>query len=579
MLHYWLCVAVAFAGHALGIPPSELKFEASILSTGEVDGLGDARKRVMRRNPQKSNNALSASTLAHTHSHGYRPASVTANSSINANVNSSILQVSPPASNSGADGSSPVDQSEPSSSTSSSFEQWTRTFAANLVANSNPAGPTPSERQHAREYFYASHPLLLSDSAFDPTDEGETGETLTQTVAAMLPDATAILHGDLEDGGPQLQGDMDVLLGSNTGWEPLVAWFKKHPEGRPLVQMEYFDYRADSSKRHGVNITAFYGAKHGHDGMLGEKWSIARLQMKGRTFTMLAGSNENWGWFSTWYPNRTAHWRETSTEFRDNVETFLDSPEVNLVFHRQHCNFTHPKIVPLPLSTKESGLYGDPIFAELSVQEKLNVPKSAWLGMFSSGWSGRAQIFNASVARFGSELVTIQSTNAGQGHPHQSFLKKETYLSAMRSDRFQICPSGLGADCYCIWESQRVGTIPIVERGFGFDRLFTRLPVLMVNSYDELSLGFLQAIYPFYVKHAGDFLWEAHTHKFWVQMMKTATARDAAKEFPFPALPPFVRPSETPCRPGTHFGQVDCHSPFAASPINSPSSCGGCIPG
>lgn len=563
MLYYWLCVPVAFAGLALGIPHSELKFEASILSTGEVDGLGDARKRVMRRMPQKSSNTLSAST------HGYILASVTANSSVNANMDDD---------SSPDDAASPVHQSEPSSSTDSSFEQWARTFAANLVANSDPAGPTPSEMQHARDYFYASHPSLRSDSAFDPlADPALRNKTLTQTVTAMLPDATAILHGDQEDGGPQLQGSMDVLLGCTAhpcfGWEPLIAWFKTHPEGTPLVKIGYFDYQADSSKRHGVNVSTW----HWLDpiDMMGEKWSIARPQMKGRTFTVLAGNNENWGLFSTWYPNRTARWREAITnKFRDVIETFLDCPEVNLVYHYQHFNFTHPKIVPLPLSTRAAGLLQDPIFAELSIQKKENEPKSAWLGMFSSGWGGRAQIFNASVARFGSELVTIQDTNARRGHPGQDNLNTEEYFSAMRSDRFQMTPSGFGADCYAIWEAQRVGTIPIVERGFGFDRLFTRLPVLMVNHFDELSLGFLQAIYPFYLKHAEDFLWEAHTHKFWVRMMKTATARDAAKEFPFPALPPFVRPSETPCPPGTHFGQVDCHSPFAVSTV---SACGACI--
>ena len=174
-----------------------------------------------------------------------------------------------------------------------------------------------------------------------------------------MPDATEVLHGDFEAGGPQTQGDADVLAGGESGWSSLIQWFDAHKEGVPFVKIGYADYVPNASKRHGVEEPyVYHGADYKY--LLGKKWIEAQSRVIGRKFTLVAGGNDNWGFLSTWYPNRTVNWRKWTPLLSEMINTFLDSPEVNLLFHEQHFNFTHPKIVPLPLSTRKDCPFAGP---------------------------------------------------------------------------------------------------------------------------------------------------------------------------------------------------------------------------
>jgi hypothetical protein len=68
----------------------------------------------------------------------------------------------------------------------------------------------------------------------------------------------------------------------------------------------------------------------------------------------LHSANENWGLFSTFFPNRTTNWGSCcSKEFQSSskdllVPQFLDDPHTLLFFTNQHHNLTHPKLLTLP---------------------------------------------------------------------------------------------------------------------------------------------------------------------------------------------------------------------------------------
>jgi len=433
------------------------------------------------------------------------------------------------------------------------------------LATYDSEGPTAQDMNDAKKYFYDTHPTFKPDEGVDAAALQELDDrTLTRTAIEVLPEPTRILRGDSADGGPQLIGLTDVKLDDKVGWQPLIDWFGKNPEGTPLVAMGYWDVTFDPNATratHGVKRTEFHTADP--VSMLGRKWEEAKSRMNGRTFTLFAGSDENWGLFSTWYPNRTVSWRKPSGRFSRIIWSFLDCPEVNLVYHMQHFNFTHPKIVPVPLSTRDGGFDNDPVFLELRTPEAKTEPKTSWLGMYSSEWGGRFRILNDFKVRYGDDLSTAEKIKAGMRskRPYdQTPARVDTaaYLAALRGNRYQLCVAGLGFDTYRLWETQRVGTIPIVERGFGFDRLLTRLPVLIVDDFDNLSMNFLQAIYPYYLKHAKDYLWQVHEFEFWRRAMKSQTLEGALKEFPFPSIPQYYRPYETPCPSRMQLVQVNC---------------------
>ena len=67
------------------------------------------------------------------------------------------------------------------------------------------------------------------------------------------------------------------------------------------------------------------------------------------------------------------------------------------------------------------------------------------------------------------------------------------YLHIARS-RFVFSPPGAGLDCYRTWEALYLGSIPIILRS-SINSLFDRLPVLIVDRYDEITLPFLEKAY------------------------------------------------------------------------------------
>merc|ERR1712032_760128 len=92
---------------------------------------------------------------------------------------------------------------------------------------------------------------------------------------------------------------------------------------------------------------------------------------------------------------------------------------------------------------------------------------------------------------------------------------KLEYEKTLSQSRFVICPAGAGFDTSCVWGSQVVGTIPIVERGSGMERLLGTLPVLLVQDFDEVTPELLKSIYPYFRLHAKDWRWDLHTKSVW----------------------------------------------------------------
>jgi hypothetical protein len=70
----------------------------------------------------------------------------------------------------------------------------------------------------------------------------------------------------------------------------------------------------------------------------------------------------------------------------------------------------------------------------------------------------------------------------------------EEYLRDMRTYKFVLSPLGNGLDTHRTWEALLMGAIPIVETS-AMDPLFEGLPVLILNSWQELTLDTLENAY------------------------------------------------------------------------------------
>jgi hypothetical protein len=80
------------------------------------------------------------------------------------------------------------------------------------------------------------------------------------------------------------------------------------------------------------------------------------------------------------------------------------------------------------------------------------------------------------------------------GNPVPTIDGRKTYLREIKSSKFVLCPRGNGIDTHRIWESLYMGSIPIVIYE-NAHHLFTDLPILFINNWEELTYDFLNKKY------------------------------------------------------------------------------------
>ena len=83
----------------------------------------------------------------------------------------------------------------------------------------------------------------------------------------------------------------------------------------------------------------------------------------------------------------------------------------------------------------------------------------------------------------------ISNLKGCDGHP-----ELEKYLVHLQHYKFVLSPAGNGPDAHRTWEALMMGCIPVVLKG-PFDELYSGLPVLMLNSWDELTPEVLEQAY------------------------------------------------------------------------------------
>lgn len=105
-------------------------------------------------------------------------------------------------------------------------------------------------------------------------------------------------------------------------------------------------------------------------------------------FVVMYVNNENWGWLSTFFPNRTAPWGFDEDGLQQNVYEFLDHPMTVGLITNQHHNYSHPKIIPLPLGLAGNDKVKAALYTAMQ-RSVLNTTKHNLLLSSSSNWGPR----------------------------------------------------------------------------------------------------------------------------------------------------------------------------------------------
>ena len=199
--------------------------------------------------------------------------------------------------------------------------------------------------------------------------------------------------------------------------------------------------------------------------------------------------NGNWGGLSTEIAERTITWGDKIVQWKtegcteESVRSYLDSGACHGVITTQHHVWEHPKVHSAPLGIRRKNVS---ILHGLLHSKESTCTSKDWLMINDSGWRHRAEITKWLLKAFPGVKNTYPTKKNFQADEYPK------YYEQMTCSRYVLCPSGMGWDCYRIWEVLAMGTIPVMEFSAGFHHALGDLPVLWVDHFSELTQELLE---------------------------------------------------------------------------------------
>lgn len=168
-------------------------------------------------------------------------------------------------------------------------------------------------------------------------------------------------------------------------------------------------------------------------------------------FIAVCALNENWGFISTKFPNRTAGWGRCCDTPRDRiVYDFLNHDKTLLLVTNQHANVSHPKLMIWPRGIPVTwGMTRMMIWDTMHKVLKHNSlnpnenKKEVLLFAASSKWGPRPQILRCVSDKFDPKEFDGHSNN-----PPGPRLDRNAYYEKMTTAMFGLGLPGLGYDCF-----------------------------------------------------------------------------------------------------------------------------------
>ncbi len=160
-----------------------------------------------------------------------------------------------------------------------------------------------------------------------------------------------------------------------------------------------------------------------------------------------------------------------------NMLRYLEGNKIKLWFC-QNRETSHPKLISIPIGLANSQwLHGDQNLIS-GIRNRHNSKTNLVLKNFDIG------------TNIGERLHCNNITQQN-GIPLSQPMSTEEYWNMLACSVFSISPPGNGIDCHRIWESLYLRTVPIVKRHEAFSQ-FKHLPILFVDSWEEVTLPFLE---------------------------------------------------------------------------------------
>lgn len=163
---------------------------------------------------------------------------------------------------------------------------------------------------------------------------------------------------------------------------------------------------------------------------------------------------------------------------------FLDDPKLVAWFGQNVEDYSHPKLIPIPIGiANKYWKHGDPEAFLSVLEQKDKVERNILLYM------------NISVSTYPNERMFVYNLFNKASYCYASPPKDHiSYLNDLASSKFVLSPRGNGIDCHRTWEALIMGAYPVV-RASSLDPMYEDLPVVIVNDWEEVTEEFLKAKY------------------------------------------------------------------------------------
>jgi hypothetical protein len=201
------------------------------------------------------------------------------------------------------------------------------------------------------------------------------------------------------------------------------------------------------------NDTAYFDGEResGKEVMVGRGYILHDYLLKEKQihhpFILISVFNENWGMFSTLFPNRTVEWTPCCGKVEtQRLQQMLSNDKLLLWFVNQHSNFTHPKIISLPrgLPIHEGGRNRQRIWDTMRLQS--TEQKTSLLFTASSNWKFRPRIKGCIAKKFMNEEEEVSFL--GYDDSEIGRIDEEEYYFRLSNARLCIALPGLGYDTF-----------------------------------------------------------------------------------------------------------------------------------
>jgi len=219
------------------------------------------------------------------------------------------------------------------------------------------------------------------------------------------------------------------------------------------------------------------------------------------------------------FPHKEKHVKEAH-------DVILKNPNL-IKWLTKNPSILHPKLAPIPLGPKwqwnSRDFFGEDKKPIIDILNKycLSPSKNFYVGekpnwLYINMAQTTGNPFYSPHKDMRQNVLDICLEKGFQISPGGSL---EHYLENLSQYKFCVCPPGRGIDTHRAWESLMVGTIPIMI-STPLDILYDNLPVVIIKSWSELSMGFLEKEYE-RVRNGKTYDWSVLYAPFWKNVLQT----------------------------------------------------------